>query len=113
MKLWMSGEVQADIAEPYRITSNAIEAEVNRLLATASLETQAREWDVISIILDERISNQYPEVAKKSARGQSLEFRLSIPHAEFLEGSPSQRTSLIFGVLSRSVVLMGKGVSLN
>lgn len=112
MKLWMSGEIQADVDDAFMKGMNAIEAGVNQLLGEISLEEKADEWDFIAIILSEDILSQYPEVVKKSSRGKSLEFRLRIPHSEFLSANSRQRIRLIFQALLRSVDLMaGLGVS--
>jgi hypothetical protein len=111
MKLWMSGEIQADIADAYRQARKTVETEVNRLLAEVSLAEKAKEWAFIAIIREED-SPDYGEVVKKSAKGKEFEFRLKIPHAEFLPASPTERIGLIFKTLARSVDLMGQlGVS--
>lgn len=105
MKLWMSGEIQADIADIYRETRKSVEAEVNRLLSGISLPGTAEKWAVIAIIRAEDYPD-YDEIVKKSSGGKVLEFRLKIPHAEFLLASPRQRTRLLFEVLLRSVERM-------
>jgi len=67
--------------------------------------------DFIAIIREED-SPDFDEVVKKSAQGKELEFRLKIPHAEFLAASPADRIGLIFKALSLSVDLMAQlGVS--
>jgi hypothetical protein len=112
MKLWMSGEIQADVADAYREARKIVEVEVNRVLGEISVE-EAKEWAFIAIILDEE-SSTYGEIVKKkkSSRGTELEFRLKIPHAKFLAASPGERISLIYKALSRSVSLMEQlGVS--
>jgi len=111
MRLWMSGEIQADVDSAYMKARNAIQYEVNRFLAAVSIPGKIDEWDFIAIIREED-SPDYTEVAKKSAQGKELEFRLKIRHAEFLAASPEERIGLIFKALSRSVDLMGQlGVS--
>ncbi len=104
MKLWMSGEIQADIAEPYRETRQTIEAEINRLLEGFTLPEAFEEWVFIAIIRQSDHPD-YPELAKKS-RGAVLEFRLQISHDAFLRGTKSQRISLILAGLTRSVAFM-------
>jgi Immunity protein 44 len=113
MKLWMSGEIEADVDDAYMKARNVIQAQVNRLLDRVSLEGKADEWDFIAIIRRED-SPDYDEVARHSSRGKSLEFRLKIPHPEFLAAGPAERMRLIFRALFRSIVLMEKlGVSPN
>jgi hypothetical protein len=103
----MSGEIQADIADAYRQARKIVEAEVNRLLAEVSFLEKAKEWAFIAIIREED-SSDYNEVVKKLAQGKEFEFRLKIPHAEFLAATPEERVSLIFKALARSVDLMGQ-----
>src|SRR5262249_37655669 len=106
-KFWWSGEIQADVAEPYSQAMRIINEELNRLMVDISLGGKVEQWAFIAIILNEQ-SSIYDEVVKKSERGKTLEFRLKIPHAQFLSASPSQRMSLVFGALSGSVELMEK-----
>jgi len=111
MKLWMSGEIQADVDSAYMKARNVIQPAVNRLLAAVSIPGKVDEWDFIAIIREED-SPDFDEVVKKSAQGKELEFRLKIPHAEFLAASPADRIGLIFKALSLSVDLMAQlGVS--
>jgi hypothetical protein len=107
----MSGEIEADIADAYRQARKKVESEVNRLLAEVSIAEKAKEWAFIAIIRKDD-SPDYGEVVKKSSQGKEFEFRLKIPHAQFLAANPGQRVGLIFKALSRSVDLMGQlGVS--
>jgi Immunity protein 44 len=111
IKFWWSGETQADVGDAYSRTMNVIEAELNRLLADVSFGGKAEKWAFVAIILNAE-SSIYDEVVKKSSRGKVLEFRLKIPHAEFLAASSNQRIGLVFKALSRSVNLMEQlGVS--
>jgi len=113
MKLWMSGEIQADVESAYRHSANTIEAEVNRLLDGVTFEDKPAEWAFIAIIRREDHPD-HDEVVKKSSRGKSLEFRLKVPHADFSSASQDQQIGLIFGALARSVNLMAKlGISAN
>jgi hypothetical protein len=75
------------------------------LLDGVSLGWKVEQWAFIAIIRDED-SPDYGEIVKKSSRGKVLEFRLMIPHAEFLASRPRQKISLIFKALSRSVLMM-------
>ena len=109
-KFWWSGEIQADVADSYREAMKAVDVELNRLLEGVSLEGKVEQWAFIAIIRNEDSPN-YAEIATKTSSGKVLEFRLMIPHAEFLVSSPRQKISLIFKALSRSVLMMeGLGV---
>lgn len=103
----MSGEIQADVADAYREARNAIESEIDRLLEDVSLMEKAEKWAFIAIIRKED-SPDYDEIVKRSSRGKVLEFRLKIPHAQFLAASPNERIDLILKALCRSVKLMGQ-----
>jgi hypothetical protein len=104
-KFWWSGEIQADVADTYTEAMKAVDVELNRLLDGVSLGWKVEQWAFIAIIRDED-SPDYGEIVKKSSRGKVLEFRLMIPHAEFLASRPRQKISLIFKALSRSVLMM-------
>jgi Immunity protein 44 len=104
-KFWWSGEVQADVADTYTEAMKAVDVELNRLLDGVSLGGKVEQWAFIAIIRNED-SPDYGEIAKKSSRGKVIEFRLTIPHAEFLASRPRQKISLIFKALSRSVLMM-------
>jgi hypothetical protein len=104
-KFWWSGEIQADVADTYTEAMKAVDVELNRLLDGVSLGGRVEQWAFIAIIRKED-SPDYGEIAKKSSKGKVLEFRLMIPHAEFLASRPRQKISLIFKALSRSVIMM-------
>jgi hypothetical protein len=106
-KLWMSGEIQADVAESFRKASNAVENVVNQLIEGVSFGGKIEEWTFIAIIRKED-HPLFDEVVKISSRGKVLEFRLKIPHSDFLSASQIEQTRLILRGLLRSVSLMEK-----
>lgn len=107
MKLWTSGEIEADVDDDYREVRKAVEAAVNRNLESIAIVEKAEKWAVIAIIR-ESDSPDYGEVVKRSSAGKVLEFRLKIPHDQFLNASKEQRISLMFDMLQRSIDLMHK-----
>jgi hypothetical protein len=107
MKLWMSAEMQADVADAYRETRKAIESEVNHLLEGIPVDDAADEWAFIAIIRTEDHPD-YGEIVKRSSRGRVLEFRLKISHAEFLAATQTNRIRQVLQELSRSVKLMSQ-----
>jgi hypothetical protein len=110
-KFWWSGEIQADVDDSYSRIMNLLETELNQLLTDISFGGKAEQWAFIGIIRQQDSPN-YDEVVRKSSRGRVLEFRLKIPHAEFLGASPKRQIGLILGALFRSVALMERlGVS--
>jgi hypothetical protein len=106
-KLWMSGEIQVDVNESFGKASNAIEGVVNHLIEDVSFGGKIEQWAFIAIIRKED-HPLFDEVVKKSSRGKVLEFRLKIPHTEFLSASPKEQTRLILKGLLRSVTLMDR-----
>jgi hypothetical protein len=71
MKLWMSGEIQADVDSAYMKARNVVQTAVNGLLAAVSIPDKIEEWDFIAIIREED-SPDYNEVAKKISQGQRV-----------------------------------------
>jgi hypothetical protein len=108
----MSGEVDADVSDGEHVARNLIEPIVNNILGQLSIPDKIDEWSFISIILSEKFTSGFPEIAKKSKNKKNLEFRLNIPHDEFKGGDGKGKISLIFDAMFRSVDLMSDlGVS--
>lgn len=105
MKLWMSGEIQHDIAEGYRQARLVVQSKVNERLQRITLNTNVDQWAFIGIILPDDHPD-YQEVKKFDKRHRTIEFRLKIDHAQFLSGSHAERIVLIIQALRRSVDLM-------
>ena len=111
MRLWTSGEIQADVFDAYRLAINVIEAEINRILRGMSLSEKVEEWAFLAIIRHED-SPDFDEIVRKSARKKTLEFRLKISHRDFASASRRGQIRLILAALERSVGLMDNlGVS--
>ena len=111
MKLWMSGEIQKDVGDVYRIARKSVEQSVNDRLLHTTLETKTETWAFIAIITPDDHPD-YPEIKKKDSRRKVLEFRLKIDHARFLHGTPEQRIEMLLDALKRSVSYMPElGVS--
>ncbi|MBA9901141.1 Imm44 family immunity protein [Burkholderia cepacia] len=108
MKLWMSGEVEADLADTYRVARNAIEPVVNRALEGIEFDQKTEKWTLIPIILSDTFLSGFPEIVKRSSKGTVLEFRLQIPHEEFKQASSEEKMAMLFDALSRSIDLMPK-----
>ncbi|WP_133295783.1 Imm44 family immunity protein [Burkholderia reimsis] len=108
MKLWMSGENEADIGDDARVARNAIEPVVNQFLEGLVFTEKFEQWAFLSIILTDKFLSGFPEVVKISSKGKVLEFRLHIPHEEFKKASAERRMEMFFDALSRSIELMPK-----
>ncbi|WP_423378183.1 hypothetical protein [Burkholderia sp. LMG 32019] len=108
MKLWMSGEVDADIGGGEHVARNVIEPIVNGCLDKISFLEGFEKWAFISIILSDKFLPGFPEVAKISSKGKVLEFRLRIPREIFKQASSEIKISMLFYALNRSVEMMSK-----
>jgi Immunity protein 44 len=106
-KLWISGEIQDDVADSFRDARVAVEKKVNPLIEGTSLGAKTTEWAFIAIIRKEE-HPYYNEVVKRSSRGKALEFRLKISHGEFASANPREQIHLLLRALGRSVTMMGK-----
>ncbi|WP_186020646.1 Imm44 family immunity protein [Burkholderia gladioli] len=108
MKLWMSGENEADIGDDARVVRNAIEPVVNQFMEGQVFSEGFEKWAFMTIILSEKFISGFPEVAKVSSKGKVLEFRLRISHDDFKRASSVDKISMAIDALERSVGMMSK-----
>ncbi|MBJ9663143.1 MULTISPECIES: Imm44 family immunity protein [Burkholderia] len=108
MKLWMSGENEADIGDDARVVRNAIEPVVNQFMEGQVFSEGFEKWAFMTIILSEKFISGFPEVAKVSSKGKVLEFRLRISHDDFKRASSVDKISMTIDALERSVGMMSK-----
>ena len=105
MKLWMSGEIMADVADAYRSARSAVVSGVNQRLKLLSLKTDFQEWAVIGIIRPDDLPD-YHEIYKADTRRKVLEFRLKIDHSSFGTSDVLHQRMLVIEALKRSVQKM-------
>ncbi len=105
MKLWTSGEVDADVGEAFRATRNIVQERVNGLLSQNSYGNVLDEWAYMAII-STLPESAYGEVAKYRPKKREVEFRLRIPHGEFRDSSEDGRCALFLESLIRSAEMM-------
>ena len=106
MNIWMSGEIDSDVANAHREARKFIQSEVNKLMQDVSLSTSVVTWVYIAIIRSEASSN-YAEVVKFNSKDDSLEFRLIVDHGQFKRSDDQGKSLLIIESLKRSIKLMG------
>lgn len=106
MKLWISAELDADVVEKHRSARKLILGKVNERLMSQTFTSPWKSWDFISIIMSER--EFYNEIAKKSKKDMSLEFRLKIDHDKFLKATQKQANKLLLEALDCSVDKMSR-----
>jgi hypothetical protein len=107
MKLWMSGEIQADVADAYRVARKSIEEAVNQRLQAVKLSTPFQKWAFIAIIRAEDHPD-YGEVKQKDTKRGVIEFRLKVEHQAFLNADAGHQKQLIIEALKRSVSMMAQ-----
>lgn len=105
MKLWSSGEIDADVADSFREARKWVEAAINQLLSANDYGDGLDEWAFIAMINRPHIHG-YKEVAKLARNKREAEFRLRVSHDEFLAGGEAERKRLLLSALLRSITLM-------
>ena len=105
MELWMSGEIQHDVAEAYRKARNLIEDTVNESIKDNDYGEGLRRWSYIAIIRAED-SEDYGEVKKYWKKRKEAEFRLKIDHAAFLSADMAHHIRLISQSLLSCIRMM-------
>ena len=106
MKLWMSGELQNDIAESYRQARKAVEAAVGEMLLPRDYGPGIAKLAFIAMIFGEHGPADFKEVKRYNRRDKSFEFRLRIDHDKFVSSSASDQCRLVCESLIRSLSLM-------
>lgn len=104
MVIWMSGELQADIDDAYRITRNEMESMINAAIADMDYGKNVMKWALIPIILNFE-DPVYHEVRKHHKARKVIEFRLKINHAAFKQADDLGKRKLIFQTILRSIDL--------
>lgn len=109
MKLWIGGEIQADIADSFRDARNSVEKTINSYIRDKRYDLPLSSWDVIAIVRDD---NELPETVDYSAKQQEMDFRLTINHEDFKRSGELERERLIYQMLIKSLALLkDKGVA--
>lgn len=107
----MSGEIQSDVVDKYRVVRAGIEREANRLLEAVDFADQAEKWAFIAIIMKHE-DEKFPEIARRVQRGKVLEFRYRIPFESYMLATREERIRITCASLARCVSAMEEmGVS--
>jgi len=109
MKLWMSAEVDASIANELRPIRNSIEKHINKHLKEIEYENEKlKSWDIIITLRDDDV---FKEIIKYSAKKKDTDFHLKMDFNTFKNATKEQRANLILDVLIRSIdILKEKGI---
>ena len=106
MKLWTSGELQADISDAYRSVRKRIETSVNRAIEKRDYGGGLVQWNYLAIILSSDGPKGYNEVKRYNKRNKKCEFRLIIDHAQFKEGDATKKTAMVCESLLQSLSVL-------
>lgn len=105
--IWISGEIQADVGDAFRLAANEVEETMNDTLNGRSFGDSFGRLCLIPILrmID---SPDYDEIRKHHKKRQDFEFRLKIPHAVFKAASPLGQRRLVVQNILRAVAEMRK-----
>jgi hypothetical protein len=107
ISLWMTEEIQSDVAEEYADARREIEAAMNAVFSSFSYGDALEEWVVIGTVRkNASASDGYGEINRYVKKERSFESRLKIPHAEFKAANAVEKRMLIVGILLRSIAEM-------
>ena len=113
MKLWMSGEVEKHVLEPFRLAIIYLEDEINAKIADKDYDIDLDKWRCIAILMKDKVDQErYCEVIKYSPKTKKMDFKLQIDYPEFANGDVRRQQRLIYEMLMRSLdLLIEKGLN--
>ena len=111
MRLWMSGEIWHEIAEPFRLAQLEVESAVNKWLAERDYGSGLVELAFIPMVTPAGIG--YPSERKSFHRkARKLECRLKLDYSTFAAAtSAHQRQLIVRGLLRCVEIARSKRVS--
>lgn len=99
MKLWISGEIEADIGDSFRYVQNKVETLVNDTLLIKNYGNGIDEWDVIMIITQEGGKESF----RFNKRTKATDVRINVDYCNYKNSDPIQREVLFLDHLIRSL----------
>jgi hypothetical protein len=105
MKLWMSAEIQSDVADDYRSIRKPLEVAFNSRFGDE--EYGLDEFNYIAVIRAIE-SADFPEVCKFRQHEKSAEFRLRIPYTDFRQGDLLRKRVLVCDSLIRAIRMLSQ-----
>ncbi|MCW7471769.1 Imm44 family immunity protein [Leptospira kanakyensis] len=103
MKLWIGGELEAEIGENFRLSRNIVEKKINEFLKTVLYKVDFSDWDCIAIV---RNDDNFQETYKYSKKKKEMDIRLKIDFNQFKTANHHEQESLIFKMLQRSLEIL-------
>ena len=113
MKLWMSGEVEKNVLEPFRLAMLCVEDEINAKIDDKDYDIHLDKLRCIAILMkDKEDQERYSEVIKYSSKTKKMDFKLQIDYPEFVNGDAKRQQQVIYEMLMRSLdLLIEKGLN--
>src|SRR4051812_30713401 len=104
MRLWLSGELQGNVAEPYIDVARRLRSVVKPRLAPVDYGDGVSEWALVGIVTPRQPAWLREAWQYIKPRGLA-EFRLKIDYRAFLEADDVERHRLLYSALLRSCSL--------
>lgn len=109
MKLWIGGEISADVADAFREARSVVEHTINSVISPTDYGLELESWDCIAIIRDD---DEFTERTRFDRKSRDMDFRLVLDYARFKAAAAREQQSMIVEMLLRSLnVLAEKGLS--
>ena len=107
MKLWIGGEIEADVEESFRHARRDVQAAINDIISEKVYQVDLGGWDCIAII---RNDDCFDEICKYSKKTKEMDLRLKLDYKNFKSSSELERKQMLFAMLIRSLsILKEKG----
>ena len=104
---WMSGEIEGDVYDEYRVARNGVEPAVKEALTGKDFGVGFKQLSIIPV-LREHDHPDYDEVRRYHKKRRDFEFRLKISHAAFKAADAVGHRRLIMENILRAVEEMKK-----
>lgn len=98
MKLWIGGEIEASVADQFRLARNEVENYINSKIKNIKAK-EVNDWDVIAILRDD---DQFEERIRFNKK-DGMDIRLKIPFESFKVSDIKQQKVILLEMLNRSL----------
>lgn len=104
MKLWITEETQANVADDIQVVRMRVESIINPVIDKQNHDDIAVDsWDVIVILRDDAV---FGERFRLSKARRSMDFRMQLDYKAFVSATNAGRERLLFGLLIRSLDML-------
>lgn len=110
MEIWISSEMDSDIAEEFRIANNELEDELKPFLASKQYDLELDSLDCIAILRNDK---EFEEIYIYSKKNRDIDFRLVINYGAFKSASFQRRKQLILEMVLRAVDILSNKKGIN